>query len=61
MDGTAAPSADSNVIELLLALQKETTLIVAIPSPPFQRLLATAPRPVLSALSLGEALDLIGT
>ncbi|WP_328862962.1 STAS domain-containing protein [Streptomyces sp. NBC_00306] len=61
VDGTAVQSADSNAIELLLTLQKETTLIVAAPSPPLQKLLATAPSPVLSALSLGEALDLIGT
>ncbi|WP_433573615.1 hypothetical protein [Streptomyces sp. CA-251247] len=56
-----AQSADSAVIDLLLALQKEATLVVAAPSRPLQNLLATAPSPVLSSLSLGEALDLVGT
>ncbi|WP_327686422.1 STAS domain-containing protein [Streptomyces sp. NBC_00467] len=61
VDAKAVQSADSAVIDLLLALQKETTLVVAAPSRPLQHLLATASSPVLSSLSLGEALDLVGT
>ncbi|MFE6132252.1 hypothetical protein ACFQ6Q_28950 [Streptomyces sp. NPDC056437] len=61
MDATAVQSADSTVIDLLMALQKGAMLIVAAPSRPLQKLLDTAPSPVLSSLSLGEALDLVGT
>ncbi|WP_327686431.1 STAS domain-containing protein [Streptomyces sp. NBC_00467] len=61
VDATAVQSADTSVIDLLLELQKESPLVVVTPSRPLQELLATAPSPVLSALSLGEALDLVGT
>lgn len=61
VDATAVQSADSKIIDLLLTLQKQATLVVAAPSRPLQELLATAPSRVPSALSLGEALDLVGT
>lgn len=58
---TAVQSADSAVIDLLLALQKEATLVIPAPSRLLQNPFSTAPVAVPSSPSLGEALDLVGT